>query len=40
MGAMSKTIRNNLLLAIVPLLVFEGAFGYLVIVGGNLAGFF
>ena len=30
---MSKTIRNNLLLAMMPLLIFEGVFGYLVIRG-------
>jgi hypothetical protein len=30
---MSKTIRNNLLLTMMPLLIFEGVFGYLVIRG-------
>jgi hypothetical protein len=35
MGATSKTIRNNLLLAMMPLLIFEGVFGYPVIVGGE-----
>src|SRR3984957_901979 len=35
MGAMSKNIRNNLLLGMMPLLIFEGVFGYLAIVGGE-----
>jgi hypothetical protein len=33
MGVMSKTIRYDLLFVMVPLLIFEGVFGYLAIVG-------